>query len=108
MGHRVKREGRCSVHAHRLHHVTSANYNQSRTLAPLPGQGNRHLSPALLGDPRASDMVPVAIGTQRLAAIVVRGAQPAAAAALLPGGTCGEAGCVPTVRPCGQLGDKSG
>jgi hypothetical protein len=86
--------------------VTSVNHDLSRALAPSPGQGN--VSPVLLVAPHASGMVPVAIGTQRLAAIVDRGAQPASAAALLPGGTCGEAGCVPTVSPCRQLGDKTG
>lgn len=94
------REGSCSV--------TSANYDLSGAFAPSPGQGNRRFSPALLVDPHASGMVPVAIGTQRLVVMVGRGAQPAAAAALLPGGTCGEAGCVPTVGPCRQLGDKTG
>lgn len=94
MRHRVKREGSCSVSAPRFRRVTLANYDLSTALAPSPEQGNRRFSPALLVDLQASGMVPVAMGTQRLAAIVDRGAQPAAAAALWPGGTCDEAAYV--------------
>lgn len=61
------------VCAHWFYHVTLANYDLSRALAPSPVQGSRSLSLAFLVDPHGSGMVPVAMGTQKLAAIVAEG-----------------------------------